>query len=159
MSKCPIFESQDNRQGKKNRYDGHWHSSPSFAYRLSSSPWITPGVKVQKSLIGVWLGLRWPSWLDWEQTRWCIFIWQKYVKVRFAAEVLKWHLKGEFMFEPSSVSTAKNHCHPVCILPNMLQQLSAEGNNFLAENLIPFPIYVPFFILQFHYFFAHNSIY
>lgn len=26
----------------KKIYDGHWHSSPSFAYRLSSSSGITP---------------------------------------------------------------------------------------------------------------------
>lgn len=131
---------------------------PRFAYRLSSSPGITPGVKVQKSLKGEWLGVGWPSWLDWKQTRLCIFTRQKYYRVRFAAEVLQWHLKGEFMFEPGSVSETKNHCYPVCVLSNMLQQQSEEGNHSpewknaclkSTENLIRCPIYAPFFTFQF----------
>lgn len=35
------------------------------------------------------------------------------------------------MFKPGSVSETKNHDHQVvCVLPNMLQQQSEEGNHF-----------------------------
>ena len=111
------------------------------------------------SLVGQWLGLGWPSWLDREHTRLCIFTWQNYVEVRFAVEVLVWHLKEVFIFKPGPISTPKNHCHPVSFLSNMLQQQSREGNHFLSDSLIPCPISVPFFILQFHYFLTHNSMY
>lgn len=48
-SECPlIYECQDNNKNTKKKkriyiYEGHWHSSPRFAYRLSSR-----GLKVLK---------------------------------------------------------------------------------------------------------------
>lgn len=116
---CPISnEFQDNRwkQHKENIYDGHWHSSPQFCIQaFLITRYHSGGVKVQKSLKGEWFGVGWLSWLDWKQTHLCIFTRQNDYKVRFAAEVLQWHLIGEFMLELGSVSESKNHCHPVCL--------------------------------------------
>lgn len=63
------------------------------------------------------------------------------------------------MFEPGSVCDTKNNRHPVCDLPDMLQQQCEEGNQLPVRNdtclqalqiLFPSPIYAPFFTFQFH---------
>lgn len=95
------------KKRKKNICNGHWHSSPQFCIQAFLITRYNSRVIVQKGGVGV----DGPSWLDWKQTHLCIFTRQNYFKVRLAAEVHQWHLKGEF--KSSLVQSLKQRTIPI----------------------------------------------
>lgn len=93
-------------------YDGHWHSSPRFAYRLSSRG---QSLKVLKRG-GVGVGP--PDEIGNKLVHRCAYSPAKLFQTQVCC--------SEFVFEP--VSETKNSCHSVCVLSKMLQQQSEEDS-------------------------------